>query len=705
MLYPKQSEIKKKALGLSIVIALLCLIFSPTMITVGVINAHPLKHLVFIIQENHTFDNYFGTYPSANGLLGILNSSMLIKTYISDLNPVTPSIDPDNLGVPVYNASNPSNVTIGGLPVGYYDRSDIPYYWDYADNYVLCDNFFSSEFGPSFPNHLYLVSGAAGPDGLNNSRYSLDGSFIRDPPNSTLSDLDLQWTTMAQELSSYGVSWKWYDRSPNATAPSIANVLPLFDYFKKNSTELNAHVQGIQNFVNDIQSDNLPAVSWISTYAPSGTWYPPNFPSKFIGMDISEHPPARPDAGMDYVAYLVNQVMESPYWNSTAIVITWDDYGGFYDHVAPPEVDQYGLGPRVPALIISPWAKHGYIDNTQYEFASMLKLIEDTFNVPILGTRDVTANDMMNAFNYSQTPQPSLIEPANFVDTNNTGISNIGLITTPNTSAAYGGNFPSVTLQNVISTPSPLPTPRPLPTPSIAVSCLSSTSYSNFSVEISGNVTSSGATLSDVPVLLSYSANEGNSWNNLTTVSTDITGSFSAVWLPSVTGTYLLKGTFNGDAKYSKASTIVNFAVMRFKQESMFTVTSNSTLSAFDFNSTSNQINFTGSGSSGTTGYVKIEIPKSLIANISNIQVLLNDTQVSYGVQEQPDSWMISFTYHQSSHQILVNLNSAMLSSSSSEILSEKWLIYVITFAVMVSIVLVPLLVLKRRNKRSKPQK
>ena len=256
-----------------------------------------------------------------------------------------------------------------------------------------------------------------------------------------------------------------------------------------------------------------------------------------------------------------------------------------------------------------------------------------------------------------------------------------------------------MTLQTVSSTPSPLPTP------SIAISCLSSTSYSNFSVEISGNVTSSGVTLSDVPVLLSYSANEGNSWNNLTTVSTDSTGSFSAVWLPSVTGTYLLKGTFNGDAKYSKASTIVNFAVMRFKQESMFTVTSNSTLSAFDFNATSNEINFTGSGSSGTTGYVNIEIPKSLIANISNIQVLLNDTQVSYGVQEQPDSWMISFTYHQSSHQILVNLNSAMLSSSSSEILSEKWLIYVITFAVMVSIVLVPLLVLKRRNKRSKPQK
>ena len=685
----KKSKMKK-ALGISIIMAFLCLIPLPRLITVGVINVSPLKHLVFIIQENHTFDNYFGTYSGANGLLGILNSSMLIKTYMSDLNPVNPSIDPDNLGAPVYNASNPSNITISGLPVGYYDRSDIPYYWDYADKYVLCDNFFSSEFGSSFPNHLYIVSGAAGPNGLSNSRYSLDGSFIRDPPKSTLSDLDLQWTTMAQELSNYGVSWKWYDRSPNATAPSIANVLPLFVYFQKNSTELNAHVQGIQNFVDDIQSNNLPAVSWISTYAPNGTWYPPNFPSKFIGMDISEHPPARPDAGMDYVAYLVNQVMESPYWNSTAIVITWDDYGGFYDHVAPPEVDQYGLGPRVPALIISPWAKHGYIDKTQYEFASMLKLIEGTFSVPSLETRDLTANDMMKAFNFSQTPRPPLIEPADFIDTNTTGISN-----------SETGTAPAVTTIIDYRYTHPLATtPKPLPAPSIAISCQSSTSYSNFSVEINGNVTYNAASLTDVPILLSYSADEGNSWNELTTVNTDRTGSFSAEWLPSAAGTYLLKGTFSGNAKYSKASTIVNFAIMPFKRENTFSITSNSTLSAFAFNSTSNQVSFTVSGPSATTGYVNIEIPKSLIADISKLQLFLDGTQISYSVKPEADLWMVSFTYHHSSHQIVIDLSSAMTKSSSGGNLSEQWFVYVIVAATVVSIMAVSLILLKRKQKK-----
>ena len=118
---------------------------------------------------------------------------------------------------------------------------------------------------------------------------------------------------------------------------------------------------------------------------------------------------------MDYVSYLVNQVMKSQFWQSSAIIITWDDYGGFYDHVPPPQVDAYGEGFRVPTLVISPWAKHGFTDHTQYELASLLRLAEDNFNLPTLGVRDVKANDMMNSFDFKQAPQPTLIEPANFV--------------------------------------------------------------------------------------------------------------------------------------------------------------------------------------------------------------------------------------------------------------------------------------------------
>jgi len=134
-----------------------------------------------------------------------------------------------------------------------------------------------------------------------------------------------------------------------------------------------------------------------------------------IGQSPSEHPPARSDCGMDYVTYLIDKAMQSQYWQSTAIVLTWDDYGGFYDHVPPPKIDQYGEGFRVPTVVISPWAKHHFIDHTQYEFASMLRLAEVSFNLPTLGTRDVKSNDMMNSFDFSQAPQPPLIEPANFV--------------------------------------------------------------------------------------------------------------------------------------------------------------------------------------------------------------------------------------------------------------------------------------------------
>jgi hypothetical protein len=235
-----------------------------------------------------------------------------------------------------------------------------------------------------------------------------------------------------------GMSWKWYDGDADPTAPTIWNVLPLFDYFQTHPTELSAHVKNTQDFVTDVQNNNLPTVSWI---IPGG-WHPPNLPSVFADQSISEHPPARSDAGMDYVAYLVNQVMQSPAWSSTAIVITWDDYGGFYDHVAPPQVDAYGEGFRVPTLVISPWAKHNYIDHTQYEFASLLKLAEDNFNLPTVNPwgRDVTANDMMNSFNFSQAPQPPLIEPADFVFGRDVAITNVLPLKTV-VGQGYGANI------------------------------------------------------------------------------------------------------------------------------------------------------------------------------------------------------------------------------------------------------------------------
>ncbi|MFI5421169.1 MAG: phospholipase C [Nitrososphaerales archaeon] len=428
--------------------------------------ANPIKHIIFILQENHSFDNYFGTYPGANNLSFAppccptllsataqpavvkpfhLNVSQPIDIVGDELPPgqmypnasdvltassgnVAPFQLPTESSLDLQHSwqaahTDWNNGSMNGFVVGeannqtmgYYTRSDIPYYFDYANNYVLDDNFYSSLLGPSFPNHLYMVSGTSG---------NITGNPKSHGPDFTLSQyFNLTWTQIAQELTQAGVSWKWYTGQANVTAPSYWDVLPVFSYFQKNPQLLKANVVGTQNFLGSVQNGTLPSVSWI---IPGSAWRPPTAPftnsPSIQNCVTSEHPPARPDCGMDYVSYLVNAVMNSPYWSSTAIVINWDDYGGFYDHVSPPQEDAFGEGFRVPTLVISPWAKHGYVDHTPYEFGSFLSLIETNFNVPSLGTRDsfgIGKNNMMNSFNFAQAPQPVLIEPGTFVGPGN----------------------------------------------------------------------------------------------------------------------------------------------------------------------------------------------------------------------------------------------------------------------------------------------
>jgi len=447
--------------ALTLILTASCLVLIPTGFVVG--TPTKIQHLIFIIQENHSFDNYFGTYPGANGFtpgLAIpINPAQAGSQYVAPyhLNVAQPIMivgdelppgvsDPDQLDSGDSSGVSPfpfNNESIGGdlshawkvahmaydngkmdgfiaaekstLTMGYYDRADIPYYWGYADRYVLDDDFFSSQMGPSFQNHLYIASGTSGPVTNLNYRWILNGHVVDNPAAGfNWQGVSLDWSTLAEEMSNSNVPWAWYDGEVKPLRSTIWDVLPLFTYFQNHPDQLNEHVQNAQRFIDAIQNAQLPAVSWIIP----GSWVPPTYPivcKHQVGGSPSEHPPARSDCGMDYVAYLVNQVMQSQYWQSSAIIITWDDYGGFYDHVPPPQIDAFGEGFRVPTLVVSPWAKHGFIDHTQYEFASFLKLAEVNFNIPGLGTRDVGASDMMNSFDFNQPPQPTLIEPANFV--------------------------------------------------------------------------------------------------------------------------------------------------------------------------------------------------------------------------------------------------------------------------------------------------
>jgi phospholipase C len=443
-----------------------------------------IQHLIFIIQENRSFDNFYGVYPGANGLS---NAPACCPSSLGAAAAMSPPFHA-NVSKPVlivgdelppgqmYPDSN-DNLTLGPaaagsdvrpflLPslsigdlthawraaytdwnggkmngfivgehssdtMGYYNRTDIPYYWDYADNFVLDDNFFSSLMGPSFPNHLYIASGSAGNGTLANPHnfgWIVNGTVIDNPPQcatdvSICVDLSLTWASMAQSLSEHGITWKWYTGAANYTQASYWDVLPVFSYFQQHPDQIKQNVVSTQSFVDSALAGSLPSVSWIM---PGSKWAPPvapftNRPS-VADCGTSDHPPARPDCGMDYVSYLVNAVMKSSEWSSTAIVVTWDDYGGFYDHVPPPQVGAAGEGFRVPTLVISPYAKHGFVDHTPYEFSSLLSLVESNFGLPSLGQRDsvgIGKNDMMNSFDFNQDPQPSLLEAGGFLGPGN----------------------------------------------------------------------------------------------------------------------------------------------------------------------------------------------------------------------------------------------------------------------------------------------
>ena len=215
------------------------------------------------------------------------------------------------------------------------------------------------------------------------------------------------------------------------------------------------------------------------------------------------------------------------------------------------------------------------------------------------------------------------------------------------------------------------PEPALTPTPTLTVSCKSYTASSNFRVEISGSLTYNGTGLQGLPVLFSYSVDEGKSWNQLTLVSTDGNGDFLAVWLPYVTGNFLLKAEYLGDDNYSETSTVVNFAVSPFGERNVFSVTSNSTISALAFNATSGELGFTVNGPSGTTGYVNVYVPKALISDAANLKVLLDGNTLSFNAESFADSWFISFTYPHSNHEVTLEMDSAPSTTVSENQLEQ----------------------------------
>jgi phospholipase C len=365
----------------------------------------PIKHFVFLMQENHSFDNYFGTRPGVDGIpRGVCmpitpgRSKPCVKPFhigdrgVSDLEHTEAAFraqyNNGKMDGFVYGASRRGQD--GDLTMGYYDDRDLPFYWNIADEYVIFDRFFSSASSGSVRNHMYRVAGHPG---------ALKGESI---PSDGWGNIP----TIFDRLEQAGVSWKFYVQNYDPTitfrnrAPGDADRgaqaiwVPLLSYARYvDDPKLSRHIVDLDEYYTDLANGTLPAVAYI---APSGA---------------SEHPPGNIQSGQTFVRSLLVALMRSKHWSHSAFLWSYDDWGGWYDHVKPPRVDEYGYGFRVPALLVSAYAKRGHVDSTTLDFTSPLKFIQHNWNLPPLASRDARANNFLSAFDFSNPPRRPVLLP------------------------------------------------------------------------------------------------------------------------------------------------------------------------------------------------------------------------------------------------------------------------------------------------------
>lgn len=431
---------------------------------------HKIRHVVVIMQENRSFDSYFGTFPGADGIPMKDGAPTVCSPDPRSGQCVKPYPDHSDVnGGGPHGASNSTADVAGGKMngfvgqavrarkgcldptdpactnsaspdvMGYHTESDIPNYWAYAKDFVLQDHMYEPNASWSLPAHLFEISEWSAhctehdnPSSCTNALQSpgLPPDFTAGRRRASVAKAQrpppiYAWTDLTYLLHKDRVSWGYYVVSgtepdcendaalscapvkQNATTPGIWNPLPYFDTVKADGQLGN--IQSVDHFYSAARSGRLPAVSWV---VPSGT--------------VSEHPPAPVSFGQSYVTSLVNAVMRSPNWRSTAIFLAWDDWGGFYDHVVPPMVDQNGYGLRVPAMVISPYARSGYVDHQTLSFDAYDKFIEDDF---LHGQRldprtdgrpdprpDVRENakilgNLVSDFNFSEQPREPVTLP------------------------------------------------------------------------------------------------------------------------------------------------------------------------------------------------------------------------------------------------------------------------------------------------------
>jgi phospholipase C len=504
----------RRALMAAFVVAGLGLVAAPGASGAPSEGIHKIQHVVVIMQENRSFDSYFGTYPGANGIpVGVcvpdpVNGGCVAPFHDSSNEnyggphghgAFTTDLDGGRMDGFIGEAEHGSKCsstepdcspcTEGSSAkcidvMGYHDAREIPNYWTYAQNFVLQDDMFEPNSSWSWPEHLFEVSAWSATCSTWSDPMSCI-SAIEGPPDPRkeikfYEEHTLPWTDITYLLHTHKpeVSWRYYvfegsepdceddeavtcaPVSQGPKTPGIWNPLAYFGDVREDGQL--GDVQSLTNFYTAVHNTSecaLPNVSWIT---PNGV--------------VSEHPPALISTGQAYVTTLINSIMRSPCWDSTAIFLSWDDWGGFYDNVVPPDVDENGYGFRVPGLVISPYALAGYIDHQQLSHDAYLKFIEDDF---LEGQRLNPATDgrpdsrpdvreeapglgnLEGDFDFDQSPIPPLLLPVEPAP----GPASCPPGSVPPGVAAPGALSPCpYPIES--SPPSPSPSPSPAPVPS-----------------------------------------------------------------------------------------------------------------------------------------------------------------------------------------------------------------------------------------------
>lgn len=376
----------------------------------------PIKRVVYLILENRSFDNLFGQFPGVEGTtVGVREGREVPLVQCPEW---LPGDLPHDLKAAMrgLNDGKLDGFAQGNFGPLYaysqFRREDIPNYWHWAERFVLSDNFFASALGPSFPNHLYSIAGQAG-GAIDNPEFTgervVDGRkfkswgcdavgddifvMVRDENGHvTKHRTCFELPTVGEQLSERGIDWAYYAAEPLQAGYiwSAYSAIPKVFH----SDLWDRHVWPVDNLLSDIEAEALPAVTWIT----------PRY-------QLSDHPPFSTCHAHNWVTDIVNGIMRTSMWDHVAIFITWDEWGGFYDHVPPPELDHIPLGFRVPMLVISPYAKKGYLDHEVGDFTSPLSFIADNWGLPYLTERMRLVHNFDHVFDFTQKPRPPDLRP------------------------------------------------------------------------------------------------------------------------------------------------------------------------------------------------------------------------------------------------------------------------------------------------------